>query len=215
MQGTTSGAASDEGSSSRTLDIVNSQPALLAVLIGQRGNGSGGRRARREWRAAGRRASSEAGSVSIYDRRGFSSLEGVGHYRALATAGRLYEHLMAKTGMPRGAVKKGLLRDVFGKRGSYPSPLEDAFRASFPGVHQLIRWFNRDDHAALLRELQRVESDLVIHRVGHRLQELRCTGCISLHDAVFCSRRDIGTVERAFHDVCDASGLPLKLDVVA
>jgi hypothetical protein len=122
---------------------------------------------------------------------------------------------MAKTGMPRGAVKKGLLRDVFGKRGSYSCPLEDAFRASFPGVHQFIRWFNRDDHAALLRELQRVESDLVIHQVGHRLQELRCTGCISLHDAVFCSRRDIGTVEQAFRDEMQAMGIQLNLEVAA
>ena len=95
------------------LDIVNSQPALLSVLIEQQskqlGNSSGDGT-----------GSGQAGSLSIYDRRGFSPLGGIGHYRALATAGRLYEHLMDKTGLPRTAVKKGVLRDVFGKRGSYP-----------------------------------------------------------------------------------------------
>jgi hypothetical protein len=198
------------------LDIVNSQPALLAVLIGPRGNGSGERAGSGEVGLANSgegETSSEAGSVSIYDRRGFSPVEGVGHYRALATAGRLYEHLMATTGMPRGAVKKGLLRDVFGKRGSYPCPLEDAFRASFPAVHQFIRWFNRDDHAALLRHLQRVESDLVIDRVGRRLHELRCTGCISLHDAVYCARSDIEIVEQAFRDAVTSMQMQIKLKV--
>ena len=38
-------------------------------------------------------------------------------YWNLATKGQLYEHLMDKTGLSRAAVKVGLLRDVFGKRG--------------------------------------------------------------------------------------------------
>jgi hypothetical protein len=59
---------------------------------------------------------------------------GFSQYEQLATSGRLYEHLMDKTGLSRREVKKGLLRDVFGKNGWYPSALEDAFRRSFPGL---------------------------------------------------------------------------------
>ena len=109
--------------------------------------------------------------------------------RGLATTGRLYEHLMAATDICRDRVKTGLLRDVFGKRGHYPSPLESVFRESFPREWAFIRTFNRNDHAALLCKLQNVESDLVIMRVGQRLQELGCTRCISLHDAVFCGSK--------------------------
>ena len=136
-------------------------------------------------------------------------------YESLAANGQLYEHLMAQIGMSRPEVKKRLLRDVFGKRGHYPSQLEQAFREDFPGVHRFIRWFNRDDHAALLRELQRVESDLVIHRVGRRLRDMGCTGCVSLHDAAYSTQRDIHLIEQAFRDECDAMGIRLKLDVAA
>ena len=98
-------------------------------------------------------------------------LEGYSEYRELATSGRLYEHLMAKTHLPRKDVKVALLRDVFGKRGSYPNAVEQGFRESFPGVWSFVRRFNREDHGALRKELQRVESELVIHRVGERLAE--------------------------------------------
>ena len=101
-----------------------------------------------------------------YDGAPLGPLVGFSEYKSLATTGRLYEHLMAKTGLCRGAVKRGLLRDVFGKRGSYPSEVEQAFRQSFPGVWSFVRRFNREDHGALFKELQRVESDLVIGDVA-------------------------------------------------
>ena len=148
--------------------------------------------------------------LSIYDPTPFSSVEGGDDYASLATKGQLYEYLMAATGLSRKAVKKGLLRDVFGKRRHYASPLEQAFRECFPAVWSFVRWFNRDSHAALLRQLQRVESELVIHRVGHLLQELDCTGCVSLYDAVYCAREDIGMVEQAFREVVGTVGVHLR-----
>ncbi len=217
------------------IDIVNSQPALLAVLIRQLALWDAdidhpssselavSRFARRQVGAGGTACSAVAHSggsgdptpLSIYDRAPFGPTEGDKLYERLATSGRLYEHLMTLTGMSRAEVKVGLLRDVFGKRGHYSCPLEQVFRDDFAGVQQFIRWFNRDDHAALLRELQRVESDLVIHRVGKRLKELGCTGCVSLHDAVFCALDDINRIEQAFQDECDASGIQLKLEIAA
>jgi hypothetical protein len=136
---------------------------------------------------------------------------GYSHYKQLATTGRLYEHLMDKTGLSRADVKVGLLRDVFGKRGRYPSRVEDAFRQSFPGVHAFVRRFNRDDHGALLKELQRVESDLVIRRVGGRLSRSGCGPCVSLHDSVFCRRDELPAVEAAFHQELASIGFPLRL----
>ncbi|MHB0960413.1 MAG: hypothetical protein ACYC0X_31595 [Pirellulaceae bacterium] len=192
------------------IDIVNSQPALLAMLLRRPSNVESGdfclcqrdpaRAARHRPPDSHHLDATTTNAVSIDDRTPFIRIEGGDHYQKLANGGRLYEHLMARTGMSRAEVKVGLLRDVFGKRGHYPCPLEQAFREDFPGVYQVIRWLNRDNHAALLRDLQRVESDLVIHRVGRRLQELRCTGCISLHDAVFvlgtCPPRGAGISRR-------------------
>jgi hypothetical protein len=118
---------------------------------------------------------------------------------------------MDRTGLSRREVKKGLLRDVFGKRGWYPSALEDAFRRSFPGPWRFVRRFNRDDHGALLKQLQRVESDLVIQQVGGRLAG---NGpFISLHDSVFCRRGDLPVVESAFEHVTAAVGFRVKLKV--
>jgi hypothetical protein len=140
---------------------------------------------------------------------------GVDLYRKLATEGHLYEHLVQKTGLSRAEVKVGLLRDVFGKRGTYPSLLEQAFLESFPAVHAFVRRYNGGDNGALLRDLQRVESDLVIRRVGGRLSRVGCGPCVSLHDSVFCRRRDLPLVEVAFREELADTGFSLSLKAAA
>ena len=137
--------------------------------------------------------------------------EGFSQYQQLATSGRLYEHLMDKTGLSRAEVKVALLRDVFGRRGWYPSPVEDAFRKSFPAVWRFVRRFNRDDHGALLKQLQRVESDLVIQQVGKRLAGNGAGPYISLHDSVFSYRRHLPVVESAFREQFASMGCSLQL----
>ena len=118
---------------------------------------------------------------------------------------------MDKTELSRADVKVGLLRDVFGKRGFYPSVVEHAFRQSFPGIQAFVRQFNRDDHGALLKELQRVESDLVIRQVGGRLSHTGTGPCISLHDSVFCRRDELPMVESAFERQLASVGFSLQL----
>ena len=106
-----------------------------------------------------------------------------------------------------------MLRDVFGKRGRYPSVVEEAFRESFPGVWSFVRRFNRKDHGALLKELQRVESELVIHQVGHRLSKAGCGPYVSLHDSVFCRLDDLREVQAAFDRQLEAMEFALRLKV--
>jgi hypothetical protein len=65
-----------------SIDIVNSQPALLALFIHNT-------------------------VPSIYDRHTFTSEVGFSQYEQLATSGRLYEHLVDRTGLSRREVKKG------------------------------------------------------------------------------------------------------------
>ena len=158
------------------VDIVNSQPALLAVCLDKQyrdprfpsGSGEGETRSDRAEPGGGE-------STTIYDAAPFSPIEGGDRYQRLATAGRLHEHLMAKTGMPRGAVKKGLLRDVFGKRVRTRVPwrtpsarVSRACTSSFDGsIATTMPPCSANSSA--------VESDLVIDRVGHRLHQFaRC-----------------------------------------
>jgi hypothetical protein len=182
-----------------SLDIVNSQPALLALLIHSHALGTEGDR------------HGQPGGLSIYDGKPFPPPEGHSEYEQLATSGRLYEHLMEKTGLSRADVKVGLLREVFGKHDSYPSAVESASRQSFPGVYAFVRRFNRDDHGSLLKELQRVESDLVIRQVGSRLSESGAGPCISLHDSVFCRRGELHAVDSAFRRQLTSIGFSLQL----
>lgn len=184
------------------VDIVNSQPALLAWHLAnlppQRGKQAG--------IINGRDA---PGPPPLLPCASFSQPPPLGTplFCSLASTGRLYESLMDRTGLDRDVVKKSLMQDVLGSRYPYPSPVGDAFRSAFPEVAGFILRFNRRDHGDLLRHLQRAESDLVVGRVGRRL----AGGCVSLHDSVY-SRGDLLAVVRdAFQGAFAESGLRLAL----
>jgi hypothetical protein len=74
--------------------------------------------------------------------------------------------------------------------------------------------FNRDDHGALLKQLQRVESDLVMQQVGKRLAGNGAGPYISRHDSVFSCRRDLPVVESAFRAQFASMGSSLQLKAV-
>ena len=96
-------------------------------------------------------------------------------FAALASSGALYEWLVSDTGLERDAVKLAVLRDVFAKKGRYPSSVESAFREAFPSVYAFIRQVNREDHAALIRLLQRDDGERDSH-VGFRPKTLTNRG---------------------------------------
>ena len=123
---------------------------------------------------------------------------------------QLYEQLARETGLPRERIKTRLFSDVFGKKGGYSSEVETAFRKIFPGVWNFIQQFNRDDHAALLRKLQEVESTLVIQGVGGQLQALECDTCVSLHDGIYCPRSQLDVIQSAFEREFVAIDLQMK-----
>jgi hypothetical protein len=130
-------------------------------------------------------------------------------FASLVLSGRLYEHLMALTGLDRESVKLGFLRDVLAKKGRYPSVVENAFRLEFPAVYQFIRTVNRNDHGELIRRLQRLESWLVIEQVAPRL--VGRVPVVTLHDAIFSTRQSVSLVETGFREVFDAIGCRLAL----
>jgi hypothetical protein len=198
------------------VDIVNCQPAMLVLLILNPNFFSG---LGLELNEIGKRDSQltqarpSPNTIPLYYGTPSTPLEGFVEYRDVVTEGQLYEHLADATGLPRKKVKRRLLTDVFGKKRRYKSDVETVFRKMFPGVWNFIRQFNRDNHAALLRELQRVESDLVIRGVGRQLQALGCDACISLHDGIYCQRSQLGDVQSAFEREFESIGFRMKLKI--
>ena len=133
-------------------------------------------------------------------------------YERLVQEGRLYDELQDRLEshgivMPREVLKRKFLCDVLAKKkasrrgAEYPSPVEDAFREVFPTVYRFVREFNRDgwEHANLIRELQRQESQFVIEMVAADLMARHPTMfIITLHDAIYVREVDLPKVVEAF-----------------
>ena len=73
----------------------------------------------------------------------------------------------------------------------------------------MIKRVNRDDHGALIRLLQRMESWLVIETVAPRL--VGRIPLLTLHDAIYSRRPDVATVADAFDEVFDQLGFRMAL----
>ena len=187
------GAVRLAGEPMGNVDLVNSQPALLAVEMFHK-NPTNGVKGRATYRDSP--ASSPCASPALA-------------FRSLVLDGRLYEFLMQRTGLSRDAVKLALLRDVLAKRGRYPSAVEDVFRREFPEVYAFVRRANRQDHAELIRRLQRRESWLVIENVAPRL--VGKVPVVSLHDAIFSPTDKLDVVEAAFDEVFDSLGFRMSV----
>jgi hypothetical protein len=128
--------------------------------------------------------------------------------------GSLYDFLVERVpGQTRALLKRGFLRDFLAKKGCYDSPVENAVRNHWPSVHSFVRTTNRDDHAALIRALQRTEAWLVIDRVCGRLVDSRPDDfAITLHDAVYSHPDHTPAVRTAFGDTFDEMGFSIGLD---
>ncbi len=186
------------------VDIACAQPALLALemawnipAIGLKGPAT-----YKHWRPASPPSPVPLPSDS-------TSPPTPDSFPSLVFSGLFYDSLMKATGLERDRVKLGFLRDVLAKRGRYPSTVEQAFRQTFPSVYDYIRAVNRNDHAELIRRLQRRESWLVIENVAPRL--IGRVPCLTLHDAIYSTVQSLPAVEEAFNEVFDEIGCRLAL----
>jgi hypothetical protein len=138
-------------------------------------------------------------------------------FRHLVLDGSLYDTLVSlcsNAGVfmdspERESVKRAILRDILAKRGNYPCPFEDVFKTAFPSIHRFVRWVNRDDHATLIRLLQRFESWLVIENVAPKLAGL--IPVLTLHDAIYSRVQDIQVVQDAFAETFQELGIHLRV----
>ncbi len=186
-----------------SVDLCCAQPALLAVEMLHE-TPANGPKGRATYKHTGPASPCPA---SVPSPASFSG--SLSRFSVLALDGSLYKVLMQRTGLSRDAVKLAVLRDVLAKRGRYPSPVEDVFRGEFPEVYSFIRRVNRDDHAELIRRLQRRESWLVIENVAPRL--VGKVPMITLHDAIFSSIDDVRAVQGAFEEAFQTLGFRLAV----
>lgn len=192
------------GEAMGSVDIRNAQPALLAMMMHSKNHPN---------KLKGRETYIHAGPVAPAGRLSPAPCLPPGSDAALfadlACSGGLYEQLMSVSGLDRDTVKLRLLVDVLAKRGRYPSAVESAFRKLFPSVYRSIKRTNRDDHGELIRQLQRMESWLVVETVAPRL--VGRIPVVTLHDAIYSRRPDVGTVVDVFKDVFDEIGFSMAL----
>jgi hypothetical protein len=187
------------------VDIACCQPALLAVEMLHE-TPANGPKGRATYKSTPRTLPTEPCPAPC---PALSRSLGDSPFFRLALDGRLYEFLVDRTGLTRDAVKLGVVRDVLAKRGRYPSPVENVFRREFPAVYSFVRRVNRDDHAELIRRLQRRESWLVVEHVSPRL--VGRVRCVTLHDAIFSRAVNVDSVLGAFDAVFAALGFRLSL----
>jgi len=214
-----------EGEAIGGVDICCTQPALLAVLMG--GILSQNVPTYLQWTTGSPLTlpppvpltSRVAVPLGLPSSLNFAPLPGpdFGMFRSLVRDGSLYDKLVSLcsgagivlAAPERDSVKRAVLRDFLAKRGSYPCPFEDMFKTAFPSVHRFVRWVNRDDHATLIRLLQRFESWLVIENVAPRLVDH--IPILTLHDAIYSRVRDIQVVQDAFAQTFRDLGFCLRV----
>lgn len=177
------------------VDIVNSQPALLGNLLASKTPTNGVKGALTYSTTLGSALSSLPSSLLP---------SSVAPFLKCVSSGLLYEELAEKCDRDREFVKRRFIVDVLAKRGRYPSRVENVFRGLFPEVWRAVREINRDSHCNLIRMLQRLESWLVIERVSPELVDR--VPIVTLHDAVFSRRGDLGIVEDVFTEVLEDIG---------
>lgn len=139
-------------------------------------------------------------------------------YRSVVETYDLYGYIVEqakakeKIFLTRDEAKLGVLKDVFAKKGSYRSDVENVFRRCFPGVYRAIRMINAPSYKRLIRLLQFAESEIVLRGVGERIAELnKDAPFTTLHDSVYVGREHSGLVIEAFSDLSREVGVSIAL----
>jgi hypothetical protein len=108
--------------------------------------------------------------------------------------------------MERQDVKDGFMMHVLAKKGRYRSEFRNIFAKRYPAVDAEIRRTNQSDYRNLIRELQRLEADFVIHNVAAGALLLPSKPLVlTLHDCIICGEGETdlieGEFERGFREI--------------
>lgn len=176
-----------KGRNLRNIDIRNSQPLFLAILL--------------------LNFYSNNGSLSFYTppspsplplRSDISVPSDVMKYVMLSQNGTLYDVIASMIGdeRDRGVVKKRLFRELFFCRNKpWRTDCEKVFEREFPNVYGVIRDLKRDDYTHLSKLLQKTESGFIINGVVRDCMNQHPDMFVTtIHDSVMVAEEDVPVV---------------------
>lgn len=223
------------------IDVVNSQPLLLALVVAQnRGREdctTSGPYTPQAGAARGRSVitmSNSAGDVAEVigqpgvRSRSFFAAADEERYLRLCEDGCLYEHMVT---VLRGAgllvgredIKHEFFRLYYGPttplhllKSEVSRAFAVAFAAEFPSVLRVIRAVKRraSNYRILSHRMQRAESRLIIETVCHRLmQEHPHVPLVTIHDSILTTSEYLALVRSAMRDAYSGLGLRPRFKV--
>jgi hypothetical protein len=189
-------------------DIVNSQPLLLGLtllrseaLLNDPGFREYSAMTREQWQITGtaeqKGETNTNPDVGIYSYTRPSDRNGdIQRYVECCRVGQIYERLQDLTGYTRDRVKSLYMAVIYGHPNDGDTVVGRAVRQLFPGCWNAIVGLKGDNHPALAKLMQTVESYVVIGRVCRRiLEEYPTAPLLTLHDSLVTTPEYIGRFE--------------------
>jgi len=173
-----------EGQPLVEIDIANSQPLMLALLMQERG-------------------------ITTPDALAYRSLCEQGQLY-----GHLMESQGVPTSERREYKRKVIGQVLYCKNSDQDNPLSIAFGKMFPSVMKVIKDTKRQGYRHLPRHMQRKESDIMIRDVCGRLtREHPQVPVLSIHDSLMTTRSHVALAQRIIHEEFAKLGITPTLNV--
>lgn len=123
-------------------------------------------------------------------------------YRELTCQGRFYEYLRDQfDAYERYESRDDFKRTVFAKifysqeNENYIYEERRKFRKLFPRVAEIIKYYKKDDYKNLAIQLQRVEAEIIIHKIIPKLAEENIWA-ITIHDSILTTKKEAERVKQ-------------------
>jgi hypothetical protein len=102
---------------------------------------------------------------------------------------------------------------VLAKKGGYPSEFRNIFAERYPTVDAEIRRTNQSNYRNLIRELQGLEAEFVIHKVAAGALLLPSKPLVlTLHDCIITGEGETDLIEAEFERGFREIGYRMKLE---
>lgn len=219
----------------KNVDLVNSQPLMLALLIhayrgevprmvselSNQATGSSFNQCitpRPPTIHTNTMSNNLSGRSEAQPPSGFEQLTGdLSEYIELCEQGMIYEKLQSLgklDELSRSDLKKKVFTEVFYGRNEAATDFTRHFRVAFPRTAALIRELKVGDHGNLARLMQKVESSFMIGRVCRRLMmDHPEIPIFTIHDSVMTTRAGVPTVVRVIENEFARLGLRPKVKI--
>jgi hypothetical protein len=185
------------------VDITNSQPLLLAILMDAQ-----------HMKCLHNIVEGRPGtlllplSVSV-------SVQEIGAFRHVCETGEFYDLLAGIAGIPREHAKIEVFRDVLFGKAHFRGRTTEAFASRWPAILACVRKMKKErGHKTLAQALQRAESIIMLDGAGSRLlRELPGVPFLTVHDSVLTTAEAAEAVKAIMLQTFKEYGVQPKIKV--